>query len=245
MSVPGMHSTKCHTIQLSNTLLYTFNNSYRIIISEPRAGIEFRGTKWSILRAYVILRSTLQQVRIVLSWLVFDSHTPAIKIIIFVSAAGWAWIALKMTINGAQQNGNDAAARYRYPQRYLGQARPIRIAMIGAGVTGIAAVKLFKEAFPDEDVEFIIYEKNHDITGTWLENRYPGWVHLFRAFVVLACMMLELISCLDVPAMCLPTRTRILGEAILDGVVPTWEPKSSTTTSNFERLNTGWTNIYG
>jgi cation diffusion facilitator CzcD-associated flavoprotein CzcO len=46
--------------------------------------------------------------------------------------------------------------------------------MIGAGVTGIAAVKLFRDAFPDKDVEFVIYEKNHDITGTWLENRYPG-----------------------------------------------------------------------
>lgn len=79
-----------------------------------------------------------------------------------------------MTINGVKQNGNGATAPYRYPQRYLGQARPIRIVMIGAGVTGIAAVKLFRDTFPDKDVEFVIYEKNHDITGTWLENRYPG-----------------------------------------------------------------------
>lgn len=46
--------------------------------------------------------------------------------------------------------------------------------MVGAGVTGIAATKLYKDFFPDRDVEFVIYEKNHDITGTWLENRYPG-----------------------------------------------------------------------
>lgn len=46
--------------------------------------------------------------------------------------------------------------------------------MVGAGLSGIGATKLYKDAFPDRDVEFVIYEKNHDITGTWLENRYPG-----------------------------------------------------------------------
>jgi cation diffusion facilitator CzcD-associated flavoprotein CzcO len=46
--------------------------------------------------------------------------------------------------------------------------------MVGCGVTGIAAVKLYKDAFPEREVELVIYEKNDDITGTWLENRYPG-----------------------------------------------------------------------
>ncbi|KAF2846858.1 FAD/NAD(P)-binding domain-containing protein [Plenodomus tracheiphilus IPT5] len=52
--------------------------------------------------------------------------------------------------------------------------RRIRIIMIGAGLSGIGAVKLFKDTFPDRDVDFVIYEKNSDVTGTWLENRYPG-----------------------------------------------------------------------
>jgi cation diffusion facilitator CzcD-associated flavoprotein CzcO len=72
----------------------------------------------------------------------------------------------------AMTNGH--TSNYRYPQRYLGQARPIRIVMVGCGVTGIAAVKLYKDAFPEREVELVIYEKNDDITGTWLENRYPG-----------------------------------------------------------------------
>jgi cation diffusion facilitator CzcD-associated flavoprotein CzcO len=46
--------------------------------------------------------------------------------------------------------------------------------MVGAGLTGIGAVKIFKETFPNSEVELVIYEKNSDVTGTWLENRYPG-----------------------------------------------------------------------
>lgn len=71
-------------------------------------------------------------------------------------------------------NTNGHASSYKYSQRYLGEARPIRIVVVGAGVTGIAATKLYKDWFPERDVEFVIYEKNPDITGTWLENRYPG-----------------------------------------------------------------------
>jgi hypothetical protein len=42
--------------------------------------------------------------------------------------------------------------------------------MIGAEITEIGPAKLFKETFPDRDVEFVIYEKNF----TWLDYRYPG-----------------------------------------------------------------------
>jgi hypothetical protein len=77
-------------------------------------------------------------------------------------------------VRGIIENGDAHKSSYKYPQRYLGQARSIRIVMVGAGVTGIAAVKLYKDTFPEREVEFVIYEKNHDITGTWLENRYPG-----------------------------------------------------------------------
>ena len=81
------------------------------------------------------------------------------------------------SIENGTKNGDSLNAHtstYKYPQRCLGQGRPLRIVMVGAGVTGIAATKLYKDFFPDRDVEFVIYEKNHDITGTWLENRYPG-----------------------------------------------------------------------
>lgn len=50
--------------------------------------------------------------------------------------------------------------------------RPIKIISIGAGLTGILnAYQLQKHC---QNVEHVIYEKNADIGGTWLENRYPG-----------------------------------------------------------------------
>lgn len=51
-------------------------------------------------------------------------------------------------------------------------SRRLKIITIGAGVSGIQlAYKIQKSC---ENVEHVIYEKNADIGGTWLENRYPG-----------------------------------------------------------------------
>lgn len=50
--------------------------------------------------------------------------------------------------------------------------RRIRVLTIGAGVSGILmAYQIQKQC---ENVEHVIFEKNEDIGGTWLENRYPG-----------------------------------------------------------------------
>jgi cation diffusion facilitator CzcD-associated flavoprotein CzcO len=68
------------------------------------------------------------------------------------------------------------AEPYHYVQQYLGKPRPVRIITIGAGISGIAAVHLFKEKFKDGTVEIVLYGKNEDVGGTWLENRYPGSV---------------------------------------------------------------------
>lgn len=48
--------------------------------------------------------------------------------------------------------------------------RKLRVLTIGGGVTGILlAYRLQKDA---SNVEHVIYEKNEDIGGTWLENRF-------------------------------------------------------------------------
>ncbi|KAH7409527.1 flavin-binding monooxygenase-like protein [Cadophora sp. MPI-SDFR-AT-0126] len=50
--------------------------------------------------------------------------------------------------------------------------RRMKVLTIGAGISGIMmAYKIQKHC---KNVEHIIYEKNEDIGGTWLENRYPG-----------------------------------------------------------------------
>jgi cation diffusion facilitator CzcD-associated flavoprotein CzcO len=52
------------------------------------------------------------------------------------------------------------------------QNRRLRVLSIGAGVSGILMAYQIQK-FCD-NIEHVIYEKNEDIAGTWLENRYPG-----------------------------------------------------------------------
>lgn len=49
-------------------------------------------------------------------------------------------------------------------------ARPPRVVIIGAGESGLLLGYRLKQA----GVPFTIIEKNADVGGTWLENRYPG-----------------------------------------------------------------------
>lgn len=44
------------------------------------------------------------------------------------------------------------------------------VAIVGAGMSGILAAIRLKQA----GVPFVIFEKNRDVGGTWLENTYPG-----------------------------------------------------------------------
>lgn len=53
--------------------------------------------------------------------------------------------------------------------------KSFRIIMIGCGAAGIDFIHHAKIAFKsDPGIEFVCYEKNHDVGGTWWENRYPG-----------------------------------------------------------------------
>ncbi|KAF2094890.1 FAD/NAD(P)-binding domain-containing protein [Rhizodiscina lignyota] len=52
------------------------------------------------------------------------------------------------------------------------QPRRMRIVCIGAGMSGIAASYKFQRQM--ENAEFVIYEKNEEVSGTWWENRYKG-----------------------------------------------------------------------
>jgi 4-hydroxyacetophenone monooxygenase len=45
-----------------------------------------------------------------------------------------------------------------------------KVVIVGAGMSGILAAIRLKEA----GLDFVIYEKNADVGGTWLENVYPG-----------------------------------------------------------------------
>ncbi|OQV07522.1 hypothetical protein CLAIMM_11945 [Cladophialophora immunda] len=61
---------------------------------------------------------------------------------------------------------------YRIDETPSGTYRPLKVIVMGAGASGISFAKFSREEL--QNVEIIIYEKNRDVGGTWLENRYPG-----------------------------------------------------------------------
>jgi len=59
------------------------------------------------------------------------------------------------------------------PDWKLGDIAPhrrFRVAVIGAGVSGIASAYRLQQA----GVDFSVFEKNEEVGGVWWENRYPG-----------------------------------------------------------------------
>jgi 4-hydroxyacetophenone monooxygenase len=50
------------------------------------------------------------------------------------------------------------------------RAEPFTVAVIGAGMSGLAAAHRLRQA----GVEVTVFEKNADVGGTWFENTYPG-----------------------------------------------------------------------
>lgn len=53
----------------------------------------------------------------------------------------------------------------------IDEARPLKVIVVGAGFSGIAAGIRFLQQVPN--VELIIYDKNEGAGGTWWSNRYP------------------------------------------------------------------------
>lgn len=73
--------------------------------------------------------------------------------------------------DGYATNGVDRSEHYQIPDVILGapSVRKIRILSVGAGISGILNAYLIQKEL--ENIEHVIYEKNPDIGGTWLENR--------------------------------------------------------------------------
>ncbi|EOD43371.1 putative flavin-binding monooxygenase protein [Neofusicoccum parvum UCRNP2] len=83
-------------------------------------------------------------------------------------------IAANFWKDGKWDYSTPGSAGYSIPDVVLDDphTRRVKCLTIGAGFSGIMlAYQIQRQC---ENVEFKIYEKNHDIGGTWLENRYPG-----------------------------------------------------------------------
>lgn len=61
---------------------------------------------------------------------------------------------------------------YRILEQPLGTKRKVKVILMGAGASTLNFLKKAEEEMTN--VEIVCYEKNHDVGGTWLENRYPG-----------------------------------------------------------------------
>jgi 4-hydroxyacetophenone monooxygenase len=64
--------------------------------------------------------------------------------------------------------GDSSAPVWRKPG--IAPDRPFAVAIIGAGMSGIAAAHRLKQA----DVPFVVLERNANVGGVWEENSYPG-----------------------------------------------------------------------
>jgi cation diffusion facilitator CzcD-associated flavoprotein CzcO len=69
---------------------------------------------------------------------------------------------------------HDSSSRspYKVHEQPLGSTKHIRVVGIGAGASGINMIRTLRLNLTD--YELTVYEKNEDVGGTWLENRYPG-----------------------------------------------------------------------
>jgi NAD(P)-binding Rossmann-like domain len=74
--------------------------------------------------------------------------------------------------NGSHTTNGHSAGDVTIREENYGTKKKKRIAMLGAGISGINFFKFAEQKL--ENVEIVCYEKNHDVGGTWLENRYPG-----------------------------------------------------------------------
>lgn len=63
-------------------------------------------------------------------------------------------------------------ASYNIVERPIGTRRRIRVVCMGAGYSGLMMAMVFSERMKDKNAELVIYERNDDLGGTWLENRY-------------------------------------------------------------------------
>ncbi|KIA75798.1 hypothetical protein HK57_00412 [Aspergillus ustus] len=76
--------------------------------------------------------------------------------------------------NGYQDGHRALDPFYQIVEQPIGTRRPIRVACMGAGYSGLMMAIVFSLRMQDKNAELVIYERNEDLGGTWLENRYPG-----------------------------------------------------------------------
>ena len=97
---------------------------------------------------------------------------PAHEFSNFTSHHGLVKNAVKIeAIDLPVQVPDQTAYHYTVKEEPLHTRRPFRTVCLGGGYSGLMMAIVASEKMQDPANEFVIYEKNHDIGGTWLENR--------------------------------------------------------------------------
>lgn len=60
---------------------------------------------------------------------------------------------------------------YTIREEPIGTRRPIRVVCLGAGYSGLMMAIVFSQRMQNKNADFVIYERNNDLGGTWLVNR--------------------------------------------------------------------------
>jgi cation diffusion facilitator CzcD-associated flavoprotein CzcO len=80
----------------------------------------------------------------------------------------------------------------------LGTHRPIRVVCIGAGYSGLMMAIVVEQKMKKHNVDFQIYERENDLGGTWLVNRYVSFSILNCQLPQIKFANIEHVDILDV-----------------------------------------------
>lgn len=71
------------------------------------------------------------------------------------------------------QSADDTDTSWRL-HKPIHSERHVRVICIGAGASGLLLAYKMQKHF--SNYSLTVYEKNAEVSGTWYENRYPGYV---------------------------------------------------------------------
>jgi cation diffusion facilitator CzcD-associated flavoprotein CzcO len=71
-----------------------------------------------------------------------------------------------------QLSSVDPVPEYKIRESPMGTKRKLKVVFMGMGCSGINFASQLQKRM--ENIDLTIYEKNDDVGGTWLENKYPG-----------------------------------------------------------------------
>jgi hypothetical protein len=79
-------------------------------------------------------------------------------------------------MNGHMESGQLEPYSIRLNDQLAFTPRKLRVITVGAGFSGLLIAHKFQHRFPEMQaiVDHTIYEKRHEVGGTWLVNTYPG-----------------------------------------------------------------------